>query len=1013
MKRIRLSAPAQSILCARHLTVLAATLFAIQAHSETLPSSGTLFDANRPQLTPSEKSQGPAPRRVRIETENDGNEAPATPSANAAAVKFKVSGFTLSGNQALTDAQLQTQLLPYVGRELDLAGLREAASSISAFYRSRGYLVARAYLPAQEIKDGKVTLGVREGVIGKVRAEADDDVRLNASMQQRFVDALEPGTVIREADLERVLLRLSDIAGVSVRAILSPSAQPGAADIVLKLSEMTAWTNRASIDNYGNYYTGSNRLSTNVSLNDALGYGESLTLNTQNSFEGLRINSVGYQQPLGSSGFAVGANFAQLDYEVGKNLKDTQASGSAEVSTLFVTSSLLRSRDANINLSLADEFRHFEDRTAATKVKKTASFASLTLYGDWRDHWVGNNQWSLRYGQGHLDKDTPADDALDSVTARTAGDYKKLNLGFSRLQQLGGGYSLLGSISGQYADKNLDSSEKLSLGGPDGVRAYPVGEAAGDEGVLGRLELRKMLARFNSSVLEGALFADAGEVTVNKNPWDNSENRLTRYGYGVGLNLYHKDVVMNASLAFSPGVDPTSDSRDAKRLWLSITGSPEAFAGLATDLGSDGEDFEKPETDFVMYGSLGLVPEYVDRHGATAAAPADRSKLATPSGNNMTSYLRARDNVSYIGVHSGIALNDQWDVLWQLEYGLSLNYSADHDQSVPDNTQSHDELRNTGVALANPGVGTLLYGNWDMPMKEAMSSLDPFLGRTSAAYFNIIGSPGFSTSITHNSGPVGTADESNNDDAAFNRRQSGVVAYWTPKWYGLQMKLAYSNNGMKAAPDVGQGYVYGGSISYEKGGFTAVVAAERHVDYFGVASLGRNARGVGSSTHVTDGTSASDFSFRYGLGYDFGATKVSLIADDLSYSESGVVNTSVTSSDLSNYRRRAYMLGVVHQLGRDWRLRASYAKALPGKCTMVTGDNIGCSTDGMGATQYAVGVSYKLNSHTELFSQYVLLKNQALANYNFALTGVYGATGFSPGAGTTISALGTGINYTF
>jgi len=43
----------------------------------------------------------------------------------------------------------------------------------------------------------------------------------------------------------------------------------------------------------------------------------------------------------------------------------------------------------------------------------------------------------------------------------------------------------------------------------------------------------------------------------------------------------------------------------------------------------------------------------------------------------------------------------------------------------------------------------------------------------------------------------------------------------------------------------------------------------------------------------------------------------------------------------------------------------------------------------------------------------VLLKNQSLANYNFALTGVTAATGYSPGVGTTISAVGTGINYSF
>jgi hemolysin activation/secretion protein len=55
---------------------------------------------------------------------------------------------------------------------------------------------------------------------------------------------------------------------------------------------------------------------------------------------------------------------------------------------------------------------------------------------------------------------------------------------------LPGGFTLYASFSGQRASKNLDSSEEFFLGGPNGVRAYPQGEGAGDEGWLSRLELR-------------------------------------------------------------------------------------------------------------------------------------------------------------------------------------------------------------------------------------------------------------------------------------------------------------------------------------------------------------------------------------------------------------------------------------------------------------------------------------------------------------------------------------------
>lgn len=1006
---------ARALLRPRHLTPLAAALAAAlcvgQAQADTLPSSGTLFDSNRPALRPADKVQSAPTGRVRIEAQRDDDSSTA-PTAEGPSVRMQVSSFRLSGNHELTDAQLQEQLLPYRNRELDLNGLREAARQVTALYRERGYLVARAYLPAQEIQNGVVTIGVQEGVIGQVRTEPDWNVRLREGMQQRFVDALKPGTVIREQDLERVLLRLSDIAGVSVRAVLRPSSQPGAADIVLKLSEMTAWTARVSFDNYGNTYTGSNRLSTNISLNDAFGFGESLVFNSQNSFEGMEIKGVGIVQPLGASGLSIGANYAELEYAIGKKLKTANADGTATVSSVFLNSSLLRSRDTNISLNLAEEHRHFEDAAGGFHVKKSAVFRGATLYGNWRDSWAGSNQWSLAYGIGELDKNTPVDEALDALTAKAAGTYKKTNLSFSRLQDLGGGYSLYGSLRGQLADKNLDSSEKMSLGGPDGVRAYPVGEISGDEGLLGRLELRKYLGHLGGAYTEGTVFADAGKVKVNKNPWDASENYLSRYGYGVGLNMYHRDLVMNASLAYSPGRDPVSDEHDAKRFWLSVSGTPEAFAGLASDIGSK-EDFRDNTTELVLYGSLGIIPEYIDRRGSTKASPADQRKLGTPNGRNMSSYWRARDNVSYVGAHAGVPINDTSRLLWQLEYGISVNYTLSGDETAPLSISPTTKLRNSAIALDNDSLGTVLYGVWDMPLKDSTTSLDPFYGKTSAAYYNIIGSPGFNSSLATNvNGPVTVADSSANSDAGFNRRQSGVLAYWTPEWYGLRLKLAYSNNGMKAAEDVDTGYIYGGSLTYKNGGFTAVAAAERHVNYFGITNLSRNARGVGSNTHVTANTSSNDYSFRYGLAYKFGNTRISAIADEIYYSEDGVINNSVTSSDLSEYRRRAYMLGLTHKIG-DWRLRASYAKALAGDCSMISASNIQCDTDGMGASQYAVGFSYRMNKRTDLFAHYVLLKNQALGNYNFAVAGAYAASGYSPGVGTSITAIGTGINYSF
>src|SRR4029077_11503587 len=78
----------------------------------------------------------------------------------------------------------------------------------------------------------------------------------------------------------------------------------------------------------------------------------------------------------------------------------------------------------------------------------------------------------------------------------TQGNFNKFNYDVRRQQRLTDDASLLFSASGQLASGNLASAEKMSLGGPNGVRAYPVGEATGDSGIVTQTELRYIIPGF-------------------------------------------------------------------------------------------------------------------------------------------------------------------------------------------------------------------------------------------------------------------------------------------------------------------------------------------------------------------------------------------------------------------------------------------------------------------------------------------------------------------------------------
>ena len=136
-----------------------------------------------------------------------------------------------------------------------------------------------------------------------------------------------------------------------------------------------------------------------------------------------------------------------------------------------------------------------------------------------------------------------------------------------RLQRLSDRFSLYTQLQGQWADGNLDSSEKISLGGAYGVRAYPQGEASGDQGWLANLELRYAL----TDAWQLSTFVDHGEVRLNKDAWSNGENHRSLSAAGVGARWAAYGWQVNAVAAWKLGNDdPQSDVDRSPRVWAQV-----------------------------------------------------------------------------------------------------------------------------------------------------------------------------------------------------------------------------------------------------------------------------------------------------------------------------------------------------------------------------------------------------------------------------------------------------------
>ncbi len=544
------------------------------------PDAGTLLDTVRSKDFAPPKKSDPG---IDVQQESQPT------MKHGGSFKTKVTAFHITGATVFSQAQLQSRVASLIGQELTLADLEKVAAEISRFYRSNGYFVARAYLPAQEIKDGVVEIAVLEGRIGNVGVKLKAEGRLSESaVKQTITGSIKPGDVINEGRLERGLLLANDLAGVSVDSTLVPGSSVGTSDLVVEARQTGVVSGGVDYDNFGNKFTGTSRVGASVNLNNT--YGDQVALRVMTSGSGLKYGRAGYLLPIGNAGSKVGVAYSRMDYQLGGAFSATHGEGYAAIASLYTIYPFIRSRNNNLYGQLGYDAKHMVDKgNGSTIDDKFDDLYMAGLSGDSRDGLGGGgmNGYSATYSAGNIDlSGVPNSLGQDANGPKTNGNFTKINYNVSRVQRLTDNFSLYAAFSGQNASKNLDSSEKFILGGAAGVRAFPQGEATGDQGQLLNIELRRDLSNSNYGNLQLIGFYDAGIIQLNRNPYGTSSSVPNNYslsGAGIGVNLsqagagdntggYSVKAYLAAKIGGNPGADAKGNDSDgthsSTRFWL-------------------------------------------------------------------------------------------------------------------------------------------------------------------------------------------------------------------------------------------------------------------------------------------------------------------------------------------------------------------------------------------------------------------------------------------------------------
>lgn len=473
--------------------------------------------------------------------------------------KIPIRDVKITGATVFPAEELQALVASAKGKAMTMGEIEALAAEITRYYRSRGYLLARAYVPPQQIKDDTVEIAVLEGRIGKV--EVQGAKWYSPERLESYVAPREDQPVFHSRRHETGMLLLNDLPGLRVESALRPGTEVGTSDIVLNVTRDRLITGSVETNNYGSRLTGRYRFGGSLELNSPTGLGDVLSARgvVSDELEDTWFVRGGYTFPLTKLGTKVGGAFTHAESAVGREFAVLGITGSGDLASVFIAHPVVRTQPLSLFVQAGFDYKNFETQVLGERANEdTLSVANLALTLESVDPWRGltSTTLSLQRGIPEFLGSMRAFDDPNASREGAGGEFTKLVGSIARLQQIYGPTSFFAKASGQWTEDKLVSPEQFIAGGAGIVRGYPIAELSGDRGFTLTGEFRWNAPGFASLPAFGGKtwgdlvqvfgFVDHGEVRVlDPLPGQRPHRDITGAGGGIRLgfpNIFHLSV---------------------------------------------------------------------------------------------------------------------------------------------------------------------------------------------------------------------------------------------------------------------------------------------------------------------------------------------------------------------------------------------------------------------------------------------------------------------------------------
>jgi hemolysin activation/secretion protein len=461
--------------------------------------------------------------------------------------KIFVRQFAVQGVTLIEQDVINAIITPHQNKELTLRELSSVAEAITNEYRKRGYIIAYAYIPAQDIKDGIVGIKVIEGKVGDILVSGNK--HYSTGFIQKHLEKTRKDPSLKEQALERQLLILNDNPSLSVKTSLKAGKEPATADIIASAQDEFPISGSITYDNFGSATISKHRAGINLNIGNLATSGDYLMFRGLTGLDRIDIDKLSYGRleyliPIDYNGTKLGLYYANSIYEAGEQYTILNIHGKAHVAGLYAIHPLIRQRDKTLSIRAGFEYKDVYDYMLdSLRSKDNIRVFNASINYDFFDALQGRNIIGFSYYQGIRDLfGGNASNDSDSSRLNADGQFSKYTLDLVRVQRITDYSHIILRGSGQISGDALFSAEQFYIGGIGTVRGFKPSLYGGDSGYLLGAELhisplfpeKKILNRKVGDAFKFVMFVDHGGIYRNDvQPGENKDDHLTSVGAGI------------------------------------------------------------------------------------------------------------------------------------------------------------------------------------------------------------------------------------------------------------------------------------------------------------------------------------------------------------------------------------------------------------------------------------------------------------------------------------------------